>query len=200
MPIKNIPLFLSEYIRFQLKGHSKALNIFTHLTLQERMMLYHFTRHLDAESIICEIGSYLGASACFLAAGASEVIGKPVAVHCIDTWDNKGMTEGPRNTWDEFEKNIARYENLIITHRGKSVDVAHDFNQQIDLLFLDGDHSYEGCRTDVEGWLPHLKSGGLIIMHDYGWAKGVQQVVKELILPLIIREGRLPNLYWAWIK
>jgi predicted O-methyltransferase YrrM len=104
LPIKNNILHLSEYIRFQLKGHSDAWNIFTHLTSQERMMLYYFARHLEAESIICEIGSYLGASASFLAAGASEVIGKPVAVHCIDTWDNKGMTEGPRNTWNEFKK------------------------------------------------------------------------------------------------
>ncbi len=199
-PIKNITLYLGEYVRFQLKGHSNAWHIFTHLTSQERMMLYHFARHLKAGNIICEIGSYLGASACFLAAGSSEVIGEPVAVHCVDTWDNKGMTEGPKNTWNEFKKNVAGYESLIITHRGKSVDVARDFKKQIDLLFLDGDHSYEGCRSDIESWFPHLKPGGLVIMHDYGWAEGVQQVVQEIISPLTIKEDRLPNLYWGWIK
>ena len=75
LSIKNITLYLSEYVRFHLKGHANAWNIFTHLTSQERMMLYHFSHHLEAGSTICEIGSYLGASACFLAAGASEVIG-----------------------------------------------------------------------------------------------------------------------------
>lgn len=35
------------------------------------------------------------------------------------------------------------------------------------LLFIDGDHSDEGIRKDVEAWLPLLKDGGLICGHDY---------------------------------
>jgi predicted O-methyltransferase YrrM len=38
---------------------------------------------------------------------------------------------------------------------------------QIDLLFIDGDHSYEGCMGDLDLWSPFVKSGGWIIVHDY---------------------------------
>ena len=57
-----------------------------------------------------------------------------------------------------------------------------------DLLFIDGDHSYEGCRRDVESWIPHLNTGGLIAMHDYGWADGVRKVVTETVLPSLGKE------------
>jgi predicted O-methyltransferase YrrM len=37
----------------------------------------------------------------------------------------------------------------------------------IDLVFIDGDHSYEGCNRDICAWLPKVKVGGLIGGHDY---------------------------------
>jgi predicted O-methyltransferase YrrM len=37
----------------------------------------------------------------------------------------------------------------------------------VDMVFIDGDHSYEGCKGDIETWLPRLKSGGLLLVHDY---------------------------------
>lgn len=37
----------------------------------------------------------------------------------------------------------------------------------VDLIFIDGDHSYEGCRGDIEVWAPHVRRGGLVVLHDY---------------------------------
>ena len=37
----------------------------------------------------------------------------------------------------------------------------------IDLLIIDGDHSYEGVKADLDVWLKHIKPGGLIFLHDY---------------------------------
>ena len=37
---------------------------------------------------------------------------------------------------------------------------------QIDLLFIDGDHTYEGVRRDFEMYSPLVKPGGLIALHD----------------------------------
>ena len=41
------------------------------------------------------------------------------------------------------------------------------FNHEpIDVLFIDGDHSYEGVKKDFELYEPLVKKGGLICFHD----------------------------------
>jgi len=186
------------YIRFQLRGHGHAWRIFTHMTPLERLLLYWLGLQQPVGATLLEVGSYLGASACFLAAAAKERGGK---VHCVDTWHNEGMSEGLRDTWEQFVANTRPYASLIVPHRGLSVDVAKEFSGQIDLLFLDGDHSYEGCRADVLAWLPHLKTGGVLVMHDYGWAEGVQRVTAELVRPRQQDEGHVfQNTYWTRVK
>ncbi|RPH56645.1 MAG: class I SAM-dependent methyltransferase, partial [Acidobacteria bacterium] len=36
----------------------------------------------------------------------------------------------------------------------------------LDVLFIDGDHSYEGVRRDFEMYRPLVREGGLIVFHD----------------------------------
>jgi len=36
-----------------------------------------------------------------------------------------------------------------------------------DFLVIDGDHSYEGVKRDLDAWLKHVKPGGLVFLHDY---------------------------------
>lgn len=38
--------------------------------------------------------------------------------------------------------------------------------RQIDLLFIDGDHSYEGTRADYRNYLPFMGDGGMVVFHD----------------------------------
>lgn len=38
--------------------------------------------------------------------------------------------------------------------------------QQLDVLYLDGDHSYEGIKADFELYGPLVRPGGLIVFHD----------------------------------
>jgi uncharacterized Rossmann fold enzyme len=55
----------------------------------------------------------------------------------------------------------------------------------LDFVFIDADHSYEGCRADILAWSPKIKKGGFISGHDYenpdfpAW--GVKQAVTELL-------------------
>lgn len=51
---------------------------------------------------------------------------------------------------------------------GDSYGVGRIFwSEPIDILIVDGDHSYEGVSRDIEAWLPHMKPDGLIFFHDY---------------------------------
>jgi len=185
-------------LTFQRKGFGDAWRIFTHLTPEERLLLYHLGVKQPQGAIFVEIGSYLGASSCFLAAAVQERCG---LLHCVDSWGNEGMTEGKRDTWDEFSNNIMPFSTIIKAHRGFSTDIAASFHESIDLLFVDGNHSYEGCRADLEAWLPRLRDGGMLIMHDYGWAEGVKKVVDEIVKPRQKDSGHVQqNTYWTKIK
>ncbi len=189
--------WLPIYLYYLFHGHRWTKTIFTHMTLEERLLLYSLGLKQSPGAVLLEVGSYLGASATFLAAAAVEM-GGDTKVHCVDTWKNEGMTEGIRDTWNEFQKNTQRYSSVIVTHQGFSVEIAKTFGEPIDLLFLDGDHSYEGCRADVLAWLPHLRPGGVLVMHDFGWAEGVQRVVRELVDPRRSEANYiLQNTYWT---
>jgi hypothetical protein len=44
--------------------------------------------------------------------------------------------------------------------------VAAGWSSSIDLLFIDGDHSEEGTRSDWDAFSPHVVVGGAVIFHD----------------------------------
>jgi predicted O-methyltransferase YrrM len=57
----------------------------------------------------------------------------------------------------------------------------------LELLFIDGDHSYEGAKADYERWSAFVAPGGHLLFHDavdtggYGNVyPGVAQVVREI--------------------
>lgn len=178
---------------------ANAAAIGTHMTAAERLQLWRLSRQQPGSQFL-EIGSYLGASACWIAAGLMDSGRQSSAhVHCVDTWNNDAMSEGQRDTFDSFQSNTRDYADLIQAHRGRSVDIAAGFASELDFIFFDGDHSEEAIRTDVAAWLPKLRPGGLAVFHDIGWASGVQAVVAEDIRPRAQRSGSLPNLYWAWL-
>ncbi len=64
----------------------------------------------------------------------------------------------------------------------------HGNFEMLDWIYVDGDHSYEGCISDLKNAKEIVKPGGLIMGDDFGWpdAKwqkpGVTKAVKEFIL------------------
>jgi predicted O-methyltransferase YrrM len=174
--------------------------IFTNLTTSEKIMLCKLAGMIQQDfPIAAEIGSYLGASSCFIVAGLKST-GRLI---CIDTWENDTMSEGQRDTLKEFFHNTQRYESKIICVQGYSTEVAEKVRgnaSAFDFLFIDGDHSYEGCRKDWDIYSPFVRSGGIIVFHDSGWAEGVKKVIEEDAKPRMAKTGSLPNMWWGWIR
>jgi hypothetical protein len=63
---------------------------------------------------------------------------------------------------------------------GKSSVVGRDFQQPVDLLHIDGDHSYEGVKGDLAAWLPRMRPGSCVIFHDTESFPGVRRAFDEL--------------------
>lgn len=200
---------LFDYLKIQMENklmQNSIINkfdyIFTHMTNDEKIKLYELAKSLSIGANIVEIGSYLGASACCIASG----LNKYSKLYCIDSWNNDAMSEGTKDTFDEFLVNTKKFEHLITPIRGMSYDVVDDIkkltNNHIDMFFIDGDHSYEGVKKDWDLYSPLLKSGSIVVFHDIGWADGVKKVVREDVRPLVSKDSNfeLPNMYWAWIK
>lgn len=52
--------------------------------------------------------------------------------------------------------------------------------KKVDLIFIDGDHTYEGCSADIANWYPQMKKHGVMLFHDYDiTSPGVIQAVDE---------------------
>ena len=66
----------------------------------------------------------------------------------------------------EMEKRELDEERWEQIH-GDSIDVAATWDESLDLIYIDGDHSKEGTEADIEAWGPHLKFGGLLVFDDY---------------------------------
>jgi predicted O-methyltransferase YrrM len=52
------------------------------------------------------------------------------------------------------------------SHDPQTVRSLEGLRGSVDLLFIDGDHSYDGVRADFENYAPLVKPGGLIAFHD----------------------------------
>jgi MoaA/NifB/PqqE/SkfB family radical SAM enzyme/predicted O-methyltransferase YrrM/glycosyltransferase involved in cell wall biosynthesis len=177
------------------RGLEGILSVPTRLTFNERMLLLELASQVPRGGVIVEVGSYLGGSTGFLAEGAK---GRDVRIFCVDTWLNDAMTEGSRDTFCEFLENTRSYSEMITPLRGRSVDVGRGFQHQVDLLFIDADHSYEACREDLSVWLKHMKAGGILVLHDYGWAEGVRRAVREVIWPEDLKSGSVvDSTFWT---
>lgn len=180
------------------RGHHRCLEVSTHLTIAERVLLYRLILQLPVQPRCLEIGSYLGASAAVLAAAARERGGH---VWCVDPWTNESMTEGLRGTYQEFLHNTAAFRDSITPVRCYSSEAATAVSGSFDVVFIDGSHEYDSVREDVELWMPRLNPGGWLVLHDTGWAEGVQRVLKEQVLPVAIGDPVvLPNCYATRVR
>lgn len=180
-----------ELFRHGLLRYNK---INTHLVPSEKLKLYTLARSVAGNCV--EIGSYEGASSCFISSGLKD---SDYKLFCIDTWKNDAMSEGRRDTYDAFIENTVRLSDKIVSLRGLSTEVSEEFQQSVQFIFFDGDHSYSGVLADWNAWYPKLDKRALVVFHDIGWAEGVQRVVKDNVVPIAESDGRLPNLYWAWV-
>lgn len=78
-PVVQRRLIAMEYTLLPLFGPLFAIE--THMSMEERIQLAALALNLPEGFSACEIGSYLGAGTCFLAAAARLRKGR---VHCVD--------------------------------------------------------------------------------------------------------------------
>jgi predicted O-methyltransferase YrrM len=117
-----------------------------------------------------EIGTARGQSACFVGLALKENgKGKNYAIdpHCKTAWND----EGPADTYEMARRNVNRLglQDYVELVRAKSEDAARNWRMPIDVLFIDGDHGYEGVKRDWNLFSSFVQPFGVVIFHDTLW-------------------------------
>ncbi|HEY6320004.1 MAG TPA: class I SAM-dependent methyltransferase [Thermoanaerobaculia bacterium] len=137
-------------------------------------MLRRLAAWLPPGGTYVEIGSFMGLSSALVASTLVAVGNHEARFYCVDTWE--GSVEHQdleviqrKQLYHIFCDNIqsAGVAPMVRPVRMPSVEAVRFFPPaSVDLVFVDGDHTYEGCLADLEAWWPTIKPGGRVLGHD----------------------------------
>ncbi len=133
-------------------------------------VLYSLVRALKPQ-VVVETGSARGRSTCALALGCKQNNqGKVYAIdpHNLNPWTEDG-THGYTLPFLLDRLRDYELESWCEVIQDKSASVAKRWCKPIDLLFIDGDHSYEGVCDDFYAFHPFLSANAIVIFHDTAW-------------------------------
>lgn len=121
-------------------------------------LLYAVVRATRPE-VIVEIGSARGKSTCTLALACRQNnFGKVYAIdpHTVNAWTDVGVGE---SSYEFLLARLLEYDlrDWCEVMPTTSQRAAEGWSRPIDLLFIDGDHTYEGVKLDFEAFQPWLK-------------------------------------------
>ena len=99
-----------------------------------------------------EVGSMQGGSARVI-----EATGRPVV--CVDPIENP----------EYYAMFVANTKEHMIAHiRAKDYMLWPDWNYMIAVLLIDHDHKYDSTLSSLLNWRRHVRSDGVVFVHDYG--------------------------------
>ena len=138
---------------------------------------------------ILEIGSYEGASACYLIDKVASTV--ELELHCVDTWAG-GVEHGSggeyavdmRAVEERFHRNIGLAQAragkpvALRIHKSRSdvalsTLIAQGFGNHFDLIYIDGSHQAPDVLSDAILAFRLVRKGGVVAFDDYLWFEGL---------------------------
>lgn len=131
--------------------------------LQKRTEILWLVEILRAlqPSAICEIGAAGGGTTFLLAHAAA----RDALIISLDL----AFTESRKAALERFALSGQRIVCLQEdSHKLETVNAVGNClaGRNLDVLYLDGDHSYQGIRADFEMYSPLVRPGGIVVFHD----------------------------------
>jgi predicted O-methyltransferase YrrM len=155
------------------------------LTGDEAKELIRLAAQVGEDSCVLEVGSYRGRSTTALAFGAK--IGGNAPVYAIEPHEQFfGLMGGRLGPADR----LAFFRNLVkaeVVERVRLVNLSSEvvskgWSRPIGMLWLDGDHSFDGVTRDFEAWAPFLVPEAVVAFHDaQDPMLGPRQVIDRLL-------------------
>jgi predicted O-methyltransferase YrrM len=143
------------------------------------------------DAIVAEIGSHMGVSTELFAMHCHKVYTIDCWASCGDKYDGStSESRGLRRRAKIYNGvDRARYEKICRERLSNysNVEIIKDFSENavnkfedefFDIIYIDGNHTYEAVAKDIELWSPKIKRGGFVLGHDFNWP-GVKKAVEE---------------------
>ena len=134
------------------------------------------------KGVVVEIGSYMGGTAWY---GAQIARDNYSEYFCIDPWNFQGDIHVGAVHYRAFKENMkdAGLEDHVQIRKNTNTVACEEFeDESVDLVFVDGDHTYEGVSGDIRRWWAKLKPGGIMLGHDYCQRfPGIISAVEEIL-------------------
>jgi hypothetical protein len=136
-------------------------------------------------SRVLEVGSYEGASACYLIAqlGAKA----PLEIHCVDPWEGTANFAGADVDMSEVEARFRRNTGLLVerSRHPVTLEIHKGFSRMVlaglltqkgqgyfDLVYIDGSHEAPDVLADAVLGFALLRRHGIMVFDDYLWRGG----------------------------
>jgi predicted O-methyltransferase YrrM len=148
-------------------------NVEGQLTEREIACLTCLASVRTASGEVLEIGTFKGRSTIVLAMASQ--LGPKERIVAVDPLTSPGVTDpvlkgGESSAWEPLQANlkVAQVAHLVEMHQQYSADLARTWpaGRKLRLLWIDGDHTYRGAKTDFDLFSPFLADGAIVAMHD----------------------------------
>jgi len=119
-------------------------------------------------SVLVELGTHYGESYFGFCQSVVES-GVQCTCYAVDTWkgDEHSGLYGEEVFADVSAYNQIRYPSFSHLLRMTFDEaVTHFVDESLDMLHIDGLHTYEAVAHDVHNWLPKIRPGGILLLHD----------------------------------
>lgn len=163
---------------------------------------------VDSDAVIVEIGCDLGGSLYAWRQVRDNVIGVTLVDNSYETGGTPGQFNPHGATVIRGDSHDKQTHDLVIGAATAAHVSPRRWSAPIDVLVLDGDHSVAGIWQDLADYAPHVRPGGIILLHDIAvtgddrahvWE--VWPVIREHATELGIastREFRSPAFPYGW--
>ncbi len=117
--------------------------------------------------IIVELGTHTGNSLCGFAQAVKEA-DLPTQIYGVDTWQgDKHAGTYAAEIYQTLNKYVVtEFPKVKLLRMMFDEALAHFQNESVDLLHIDGLHTYDAVKHDFTTWLPKVKQTGIVIFHD----------------------------------
>lgn len=157
-----------------------AIEWIAYITHKEADMLQALARSLPPHPIIINIGAGNGTSTLAFMQSRDDA-----EVYSVDVqYDSHpyGSLVGERAHLAKANlSNSPRYHQIHGDSKAVGRDWFQTYRMLIDMVFIDGDHSYAGTKGDIEAWRPLMKSGSIMAIHDYEKVDKIWETVNRAV-------------------